>query len=560
MLTGAMASRFATTAGPAIQALRVTLADAPLRRLVFAWFMVNAGKWAFLVTNLVVAYDRGGAAWVGALSVARYLTPGLIAPLAGLPTARWRPEAVLRATNATRTLAVLAAAAVIATGGAIELLTLVVAIEAGVGAFTRPVHMGLCPAVSRTPAQLIGANVTSSAAEALGTFVGPAVAGILLVATGPTAVMLAVAVVYAVGVLSIATLSIPAVGRRRGRASVADVIDDLTAGFRAASSIPGPRLVIVSLTLQCLVRGLLTVLIVVAAIELLGMGEPGVGTLNAAMGLGGLVGAALAIGLAGRDRLGPAFAVALAGWGAPIAMMGIIPVAVVAILAMAAIGAANAVLDVSGFTLAQRTAPNAARVSLLGLIDGAANLGPAIGAAIAPILAQSLGTRGALTLTGLILPIAALAIWPIVRRLDEGGPAAVRRVELLRQQALFAPLSLATIEHLAGNLVPVKAEPGETLIEEGAHGDEYFLLDQGDVEIEQGGTVIGRHGPGFGFGEIALLNDVPRTATVRAVSRVAAFSLGRDPFLEAVTGHAQSREAAEATAAEHLTGDARRAG
>jgi hypothetical protein len=555
-----MASRFVTMAGPALQAVSATLADPSLRRLLFAWFTVNAGKWAFLVTNLVVAYDRGGAAWVGALSVARYLTPALVAPLAGLPTARWRPESVLRVTNAMRTVAVLAAAAVIATGGAIELLTLVVAVEAGVGALTRPVHMGLLPAVSRTPAQLIGANVTSSAAEAFGTFLGPAVAGVLLVAAGPTTVILAVAVIYAVGVLSIATLTIPAVGRQRGRAGVTDVIGDLTAGFNAASTLPGPRLVIVSLTLQCLVRGLLTVLVVLAAIELLGMGEPGVGTLNAAMGLGGLIGAVLAIGLAGREKLGPAFAVALAGWGAPIAVMGMVPIPVVAFLAMAAIGAANAVLDVSGYTLAQRTAPNPARVSLMGLMDGAANLGPAVGAAIAPILAESLGTRGALTVTGLILPIAGLAIWPLVRRLDEGGPAAARRVELLRQQPLFAPLSLATVEHLAGNLVPVQADPGKVLIEEGAHGDEYFLLDRGEVEIEQGGTVIARRGPGFGFGEIALLNDVPRTATVRATSQVAAFSLSREPFIEAVTGHAHSREAAEATAAEHLAGDERRAG
>jgi hypothetical protein len=341
---------------------------------------------------------------------------------------------------------------------------------------------------------------------------------------------------------------------------VADVLGDLTAGFRAASSLPGPRLVIVSLTLQCLVRGLLTVLVVLAAIELLSMGEPGVGTLNAAMGLGGLLGAVLAISLAGRERMGPAFAVALAGWGAPIAVMGIFPSVVVAILAMAAVGAANAVLDVSGFTLAQRTAPNAARVSLLGLIDGAANLGPAIGAAIAPILAEGLGTRGALMVTGLILPIAAIAIWPIIRRLDEGGPAAIRRVELLRQQPLFGPLSLATVEYLAGSMVPVRYQPGEALIEEGARGDDYFLLDEGEVDVEQGGSVIAREGPGAGLGEIALLHDVPRTATVRAASPVAAFSLGREAFLEAVTGHAQSREAAEATAAEHLAGDERRAG
>jgi CRP-like cAMP-binding protein len=109
-------------------------------------------------------------------------------------------------------------------------------------------------------------------------------------------------------------------------------------------------------------------------------------------------------------------------------------------------------------------------------------------------------------------------------------------------------------------MVPVRYQPGEALIEEGARGDDYFLLDEGEVDVEQGGSVIGRYGPGVGFGEIALLNDVPRTATVRAASQVAAFSLSRDPFLEAVTGHAQSRQAAEATATDHLADDARRAG
>ena len=102
---------------------------------------------------------------------------------------------------------------------------------------------------------------------------------------------------------------------------------------------------------------------------------------------------------------------------------------------------------------------------------------------------RTFGIQGALVVTGAILPITALVIWPLVRRLDEGGPAAVRRVELLRQQPLFAPLSLATVEHLAGSMAPVRFEHGDRLIEEGARGDAYYLVDQGEVDGRAGRRV-----------------------------------------------------------------------
>ena len=543
---------------PAIGALRTTLGDASLRQLLVAWFTVMAGKWALLVTTLVIAYERGGPLAVGILGLARYLTPAILAPLAGLPTARWPMEVVLRTTNLVRTLAAVAAVIVVATDAPFGLLALVVAVEAGVGSFTRPLHMALLPAVARTPDQLIAANVSSSAAEGLGTFVGPALAGLLLVATGPVGAILAVVAIYAIGVAAIAPLDVPAVGRRDASAVGARAaFEHLGSSIRAAAALPGPRLIIACLGLQTLVRGLLTVLVVVASIELLGLGEPGVGTLNAAMGLGGLAGAVGAMALAGRTRLGPAFTLALAGWGAPIALIGMLVHPVVAIGAMLAVGFSNALLDVSGFTLAQRTAPNAARVSVLGLIDSVANLGPAIGGILAPLLIELVGIRGALVATGIILPIVAVVAWPAVRRLDEGGPAVARRVELIRAQPLFVPLSLATVEHLAGRLAPIRVEPGAYLLREGDPGDSYVLIDGGTIEVSRNGHVVRTLGPGAGVGEIALLHDVPRTASVRAIDTVDAFGLDHDAFLEAVTGLPASRSAAEATAAERLAADRR---
>ncbi len=446
---------------PAVASLRTAMAEPAVRRLVVAWFTVVAGKWALLVTTLVIAYDRGGPVAVGILGVVRYLTPALVAPFAGVPASRWLPLDVLRTTNIARTIASVGVAIVVATGAPLAALLVFVALEAGIGAFSRPLHMGLLPACASSPGQLVAANVTSSAAEGLGTFVGPALASLLLVWTGPLGALVAVVVIYAVGILAIANAQIATVGRGRAvPAGPGTIVPELLAGARAVARLPGARLVLVGVAAQTFVRGLLTVLTVVAAIELLGIGEPGVGTLNAAMGFGSLIGAGASLALAGRTRLAPAFLVALVGWGAPIALIGIVVHPAVAILAMMLVGLSNAFLDVAGYTLIQRTTPNEARIAVLGLTDGIANLGPAAGGLVAPLLIGSLGVQGALVLTGAILPIAAVVLGSMTRDVDEGGPAAARRVELLRGQPLFAPLSLATVEHLAATMTPRHFDAG----------------------------------------------------------------------------------------------------
>ncbi|MGK2850303.1 MAG: MFS transporter [Candidatus Limnocylindrales bacterium] len=546
--------RSLSSLAPALVALRLTATDPDLGRLLFSWFAVNAGKWAFLVTNLVLAYETGGTIAVGVLGLFRFLTPTILAPFAGLPTVRWRPEAVLRASNAIRAAAIVLAIVVIGVDLPIELLYVVVALEAGVGAFSRPLHMALLPAVARTPSQLVGANVASSAAEGLGTFVGPALASLLIVVAGPIASSVAVFAIYLVGVAALLGVQVPAVGRTPATARGA--LRQMSTGVRALARFPGPRWVVLDLGFQTFVRGLLTVLVVFASIELLGMGDPGVGTLNAAMGLGGIIGAVGAIVLAGRERLTPAFVLALAAWGAPIALIGLVPVPLVAVFATLAVGVSNTLLDVSGFTLVQRLTPNESRVGVLGLIDGVANGGVALGGVTAPFLIELLGIRGALIATGAILPIAAILTWSLLRRVDEGGPAEARRVELLRTDPLFAPLSLATVEHLASHLEPVSYDDGTWLMREGEPGREYVLIDAGTVEVSQAGRVLRTMGPGNGVGEIALLHDVPRTASVRAVGPVSAYSLDQDAFLEAVSGHAASRARASARAQERLTTDA----
>jgi hypothetical protein len=203
---------------------------------------------------------------------------------------------------------------------------------------------------------------------------------------------------------------------------------------------------------------------------------------------------------------------------------------------MVVVGASNAVFDVAGFTLAQRTTPNRSRVAFLGLIDSLANGGVAAGGLAAPVLIAVLDVRGTLIATGVILPAVALALWPALRRLDESGSVDLRVAALVRSVPLFTPLSLATVEHLAEVLEPATFAPGEWVMREGEVGDRFVIVDEGAVEVLQGDRRLHVLGPGAGVGEIALLRDIPRTASVRALDEVRAWTLARADFLEAVTG------------------------
>jgi MFS family permease len=287
---------------------------------------------------------------------------------------------------------------------------------------------------------------------------------------------------------------------------------------------------------QPFVRGALTVLIVVASIELLGLGDPGVGLLNAAIGLGAIVGSVGTILLVGRQRLALVFLLALVVWGLPITVMGLVPLAGVAVAAMLVVGLANAVLDVAGFTTLQRIVPNDVRASVLGVFEGYVAAMAALGGIVAPVLIAAFGVSGALVATGLILPVAVAVAARGVLACDDISLVPERQCELLRGVAMFTLLPMSTIEDLAGRLQPVTFGPGETLMRAGDTGDRFLIIDDGTVEVEADGAQPKTMGPGSYCGEIALLRDVPRTATVRTVTDVSAFALSGPAFVAAVTG------------------------
>ena len=338
--------------------------------------------------------------------------PALIGPFADVPVARWRGDRTLVAVNLIRAGAAAATALVLAVGAPPILAFGMAGLVAAAGALVRPIQSGLMPALARSPSELIAANVTSSIGEGAGAFIGPLVGG-LIIGVSPAGACAVVALAFLAAAASVVGLQFADDADARGGGLTTDAGGiAISRAVRALRQRPGVGLVFLDFGGQVFVRGMLTTLIVVAAIELLALGDGGVGLLNAAVGLGGLLGAVGAIGLTRIPRLAAAFAVALAFWGLPLAVIGAWPLVALAVVGLMVTGVSNALLDVSGFTIVQRGISASERVPVFGLLEGMVGFGVAAGGIVASLLVERFGARGALGIAGAILPILAVATWP----------------------------------------------------------------------------------------------------------------------------------------------------
>jgi MFS family permease len=409
----------------------------------------------------------------------------------------------------------------------------------------RPAEAALIPSLSRTPEELTAANVTASSIESVGIFGGPAIGGLLLVASGPGTVFVVTAAALLWSAFLISRIKPVAKVEAAAPRERVPMREELLAGFRTVVQERRTRLLVGLFGAQTFVDGMLNVLIVVVALELLDTGQAGVGFLNSAVGVGGLLGAVAAAALVGRRRLAADFGVGIFIWGLPIALVAVWPNAVFALVLLAIVGIGNTLVDVSGMTLLQRSAPDDVLARVFGVLESLLLVMPALGAVIAPLLLNWLGTRGALIAAGALLPLLVVPAWPALNAIDHAARIPGEQLELLRRNPIFAPLPEATLEQLALALEEVRAPAGDEIVRQGETGDRFYLIGEGSADVVVDGRQVQTLGAGEGFGEIALLRDVPRTATVKARTDAVLYALDRSEFIPAVTGFAPSLSAAE---------------
>ena len=311
----------------------------------------------------------------------------------------------------------------------------------------------------------------------------------------------------------------------------------MVAGMRAVLTDRDARLVVGLMSARMLMIGAADVLFVLMAIDLLGMGEPGAGILNAALGAGTIIGGAVSFILVGRTRLASVAAIGACLWGLALGVSGLLGAPIVATGLIVAGGAGLAIVDVAGRTILQRSVRDDVLTRVFGVQEGLAMGALALGSILVPALVAILGLNGAILAIAAILPLTVVLVWAQLVALDARTPVPVLAIALLRRVSLFGPLPAPGLEAIARRAGWLTADPGTVVIREGDIGDRYYVLASGAVRVEREGRLLrDLQLPGDGFGEIALLRDVPRTATVTATTESVFLTIDRASFLAAVTG------------------------
>ena len=537
-----------------LRCFRLAFADRPLGWLQSAWACCITGEQCFEIALAVFAYKEGGIAAAGTLALVRAAVSALTAPLTAGLGDRFRRQTVLVANGAVLTVVAGTIAFAAAAGETYAVYGLSLVFAVAVPAY-RPVQSALLPAVARSPEQLTASNVAVSLLEGLGGLAGPVIAGVLLATSGTAAALSAVVVLFAGTTLAAARIGGPADEPRPEGVPEAGggALHEALEGIRETVRNPGVRVLVGLYTTSMLVWGaFFQVLVVVIAIQRLDIGEGGAGLLAAVTGVGAMICAAAAASLVGRRRLAPALAVGVACWALPLAVMAVTHSPVVAAVVATLIGAGVVLVDVVTFTLLQRAAPDDVLARVFGVLESAMRGALGIGAVAVPALVAATDLAITLAIVAAVQPIALVIAWPRLRAVDSIDLVPTERITLLQSVAMFAPLPALPLERLAARLVPHETAAGETIVRQGDSGDVVYVIAAGTVDVSHDGHHLATLGRGEVFGEIALLRDVPRTATVVANEECRLFTLQRDEFLAAVTGHAPAHSGAGALVSARL--------
>lgn len=514
-----------------------------MRRALLAYFTFSSVEWAVWIVVLVYARGQGNAGTVGLVAVVQLVPAALAAPgLSSLVDRLPRAAAPLIAYSVLTVALAATAAAMMAGAPFVVVVALAVVTNVVIG-LCRPAHHSLTPCLASGPAELLAANVVATGSEGLGLFVGPALVGFVMAVSSP-AYALAMCVVLMLGA-ALLTVGLAAL-RIRIEAEGSAIDHGTRAGLRAMAEAPTSRVPVFIGGVQGFLEGAVDVLVVLLALDVLGLGDGGAGYLNAVMGVGAIVGGVAASSLVGRRRLAPPLAVSGFLTGGAMILIAVVPPPA---LYLAVIGLGYSLTAVTTRTMLQRLSPMAAMGRMFGLLEGSALIGLALGALAAPLLSGRLGVRPAFAVVGVVLPVALVLLRRRLYEADASGSVPREIVRILQRVDVVSGLPPEALEALARGATTAEAAAGEVIVREGEAGHEMYVVESGSVEVDRQKRVVATLGAGDIFGEIALLGEVPRIASVTALEPTTLLVIDRAAFLSALATDDGARSAVEAIAA-----------
>jgi MFS family permease len=521
-----------------------------LVRFSTAYFLATVAEWIFFVGGLVYAFDKGGARTTGFASLALLLPTALAAPASGAAPRRHNPHAVLLAAYSAQTIALVGAAVGAVVDAPVTVVIGLCAVAAAAFTFVGPASAVSLPAVVRSTRELTTANLWIGSCDGTGTLVGSLLATILLAAQGAALALAGGAVLTVIA----AGFTLPQSRRQSGPSFGCDDIDtDVdSAGairliFRSVVELrerPGVGGVLAVAGGQFILVGALDLILVVLANDTLGLDEGGPGLLIAFVGIGAMVSAVGSSMLVKRRRLAPLLAGAVVSIIIASFLLGMTPTLLTAVLLLPVVGFGRALADITSRMLLQRATPPQALAPIFGAIELFAGIGMIIGSIGAQVLIAVQGVEAALIGLAMFFTMLLVLTWRALRVADESADIPIVAISLLRRVPAFAPLLPLALETVARTAEELPTTAGQVVMTEGEAGDTFYAVADGSFEIVHAGKLMCTVERGASFGEVALLADVPRTATITCKRQGSLLAVQRAPFLVAMTGSDTCRRAA----------------
>jgi hypothetical protein len=529
--------------------------DLRLPRTLVAFCCFAVVEYGIWVAVLLYAYQRGGAGLAGAVSVLQLLPAALLAPALGSVGDRLPRGSALCGAYAVEALTLLATGLLLLADAPLATIVVAGAAVTTTISVARPIHYASLPQLARSASSLVSANSLSGVLDAVGVFVGPVLAGVVAGVAGPGWFAVGAACGLVVSAACTLRLHLPRSAESEHE-SGSSQFTEAVLGVRVVARDPSVLGLLLLVGVSFFITGALEVLGVSFSYVVLDGGDQTAGLLVGATGIGALLGAAAAAGLAFRARLATPTSIGLVVAGVPLVLLAGVAALGPAVALLALCGVGQAFTGVAGRTLLQRATDDRVLARVFSVQEGVLLLGLAGGAATAPLLVRAFGAAGAYVPLGLGLLVVATIAWPALRRLDVRALVRLDVLLALRHVAFLAPMPPAALGRLSQNAEWIEVSAGTDVIVQGEGGDAFYVVGEGQLSVRVDG-ILRQHtlGPGDAFGEIALLRDVPRTATITATRPSRLLRIHRDDFLAAVTGSADGRSIAEEVAAARLASD-----
>jgi len=529
-------------------ACRDALSNANIARAEASIAAGVVGHVAWLSTMLVVTFDRLGPIGPGWFIIIRQIAGATSAPVYAALAGRFRRERVLAGAIVARGVAVALVIPLLELHAANALLFLVLTIEGFTQSAPKALHDALLPWLAESPAQLVAANALTSLLETAGVTVGAGVAAVALGLSGPSAALATIVVLCAFGAWPLFTIG--GIETRVGNDS-SRVVNELAGGFGVLRRSPNARVVVAVLAVTASLTGIAQSIVASIASDLLHIGADGTPVLIGAVGVGGLLGGIASLSV-GRRSMSLPLIIGLLSCALVFFALTVTSAEALAIPLLCVFGIGITYQLVCGRTLLQRSVSGRSLDLLVGInalivvsITGVAGLcGAEINAAM--------GVRATLRLAGgLALLGAAYALWRLTR-VERLSPVQREELDAIKSVEAFRPLTVAATNQLASALIVQQSAEGDVVVRQGNPAEDMFLIGSGVFEAAVDGQHVRTLHQGDHFGEIGLLFNAPRTATVRCVQAGALWRLRREDFLSAITGNSTAKDVIGAIADQRL--------